>query len=126
MTGRTERIAGRLPARRAGPLLVAALLSLFGVLAPAGAPTAAAAAGSLTLSTASTYTLDPKAEVVHVVVEVHARNDKPDLVSGGVRTRYFYDGFRIGVQPEARSFRATSSGRSVTVSPTAGTNFTTL
>ena len=42
------------------------------------------------------------ASVVRVVVDVTARNDKPNLVSGGVRTRYFYDGFRIGIQPEAR------------------------
>jgi hypothetical protein len=61
----------------------------------------------------ATYTLVPARRVVRVVVDVTARNDKPNLVSGGVVTRYFYDGFRIGLQPEAASIRATANGTSL-------------
>ena len=77
------------------------------------APIAAAATDGLTVTSAATYTLVPARSVVRVVVDVTARNDKPNLVSGGVRTRYFYDGFRIGIQPEAAAIRATSSGATV-------------
>jgi hypothetical protein len=124
MTGRRERTHGRAP--RAALLLVAPLLALAAVLVPVTAPAVSAASDGLTLATTSTYGLMPSAGVVHVVVDVSARNDKPDLVSGGVRTRYFYDGFRLGIQPEARSVRATSGGRAVAVTEQPSSDFIQL
>ncbi|HEY7969283.1 MAG TPA: hypothetical protein VID95_04755 [Candidatus Limnocylindrales bacterium] len=93
-----------------GLALVALLLGVAGALAPVTAPIAAAATDGLTVTAAATYSLVPARSVVRVVVDVTARNDKPNLVSGGVRTRYFYDDFRIGIQPEAASIRATDHG----------------
>jgi len=89
------------------------VLGVLGALAPATAPTAAAATDGLTVTSAATYTLVPARHVVRVVVDVTARNDKPNLVSGGVVTRYFYDGFRIGLQPEAAAIKAAANGRSL-------------
>jgi hypothetical protein len=112
----TGRLVARRPLRRAPrlvPALAAVLLGGLGALAPAAAATAAAAPDSLTVTTAATYTLVPARHVVRVTVDVTARNDKPNLVSGGVVTRYFYDGFRIGLQPEAAAIRAAAGGRSL-------------
>ena len=47
---------------------------------------------------------------MRVVVAITAVNRKPDLVTGGGVTRYFYDGVNLGVQPEAKRFRATQGG----------------
>jgi hypothetical protein len=108
MTRRRARSTAHL-----GLALVAFLLGVAGALAPVTAPIVAAATDGLTVTSAATYTLVPARSVVRVVVDVTARNDKPNLVSGGVRTRYFYDGFRIGIQPEAAAIRATANGSTV-------------
>ncbi len=100
----------RFAARPAWLLLAATVLALVASLGPLTAPTAQAATDDLTLASASTYTLVPAKKVIRVVVDVSARNDKPNQTSGGVVTRYFYDSFRIGIQPEATSIKATSGG----------------
>ena len=63
-----------------GLALVAFLLGVAGALAPVTAPIAAAATDGLTVTSAATYTLVPARSVVRVVVDVTARNDKPNLV----------------------------------------------
>ncbi|HEY7132201.1 MAG TPA: hypothetical protein VH440_08105, partial [Candidatus Limnocylindrales bacterium] len=95
------------------PVLVATILALVAGLAPASAGTVLAAAEDLSITTATTYTLVPARDVVRVVVDVTARNQKPNLVSGGVVTKYFYDTFRLGIQPEAAAIKATSGGSSL-------------
>jgi len=100
--------------RRLG--IAAAVLAVAAILAPGLAPTAAAADDGLALTTSSTYTLVPAKRVVRVSVDVTARNNKPNVVAGGVITRYFYDGFRLGIQPEARNIRATTGGTRLAVS----------
>lgn len=106
------------PASRA--VLLALLLALAGALVPAVAPGApvptafapvvAFAADDIEISTATTYTVEPEARRVRVTVDITAVNHKPNSLSGGTVTRYFYDGVNIGIQPEARSLRATQEG----------------
>ena len=104
----------------------AAVLALVGLLGPAAPSVAAATTDSLGLTTSTTYTLVPDRHVVRAAIDVTARNNKPNRVSGGVITRYFYDSFRIGVQPEARSVRASSGGTSLHVSTTPADGYTTV
>ena len=96
--------------RRAALTLAAIALAVAGVLVPAAAPAARAATDGLGLTTAATYTVVPARHVVHVVVAVTAVNNKPNVASGGLVTKYFYDGARIGIQPEATAIRATAGG----------------
>ncbi|HET7473799.1 MAG TPA: hypothetical protein VFJ71_11785 [Candidatus Limnocylindrales bacterium] len=87
--------------------VVAALVVAAAVLVvPARAPVAAAAGDGLQLSTAATYQVSPSARVVHVTIDVTAKNTKPNRVSGGIVTRYFYDGARLAIHPEARNVAA--------------------
>ncbi len=113
----TIRAEGR--QRHARPLFVlvaASILALAGILAPARAPVVAAAGDGLTLSTSATYTIVPSKQVVRVVIDLTARNNKPNLTSGGTITRYFYDAARLAIQAEAKNVRATSGGKRVTTS----------
>jgi len=101
-------------------VLLALLFALAAGLVPAAAPGVplpaavapgvALAADSIEVTTATRYTVEPKAARVHVVVDVTAVNGKPNRVSGGTVTRYFYDGVNLGIQPEARSLHATQDG----------------
>ncbi len=106
------------PASRA--VLLALLLAVAGAIAPAVAPgvpvpvalapAVALAADDIEVTTATTYTVEPEARRVHVTVDISAVNHKPNRVSGGTVTRYFYDGVNLGLQPEARNLRATQEG----------------
>lgn len=96
--------------RRASLVLVAAIVALAGVLAPARAPLAAAASGGLVLTTATTYTIVSARALVRVVMDVAARNDKPNTTANGIVTRYYYESARFAIQSEARNVRATSGG----------------
>ena len=110
----TLRTEGR--QRRARPLFMvvaASILALAGILAPARAPVVAAAGDGLTLSSSATYTIVPSKQVVRVVIDLTARNDKPNLTTSGSITRYFYDGARVAIQAEAKNIRATSGGARV-------------
>ncbi len=97
-------------------LVVAATLAVAAILAPARAPAVAAAGDGLTLSGSATYTIVPARQVVRVVIDLTARNDKPNVTSGGTITRYFYDGARLAIQAEAKNVRATSGGQRVRTS----------
>jgi len=123
------------PARRPGhagprhPLalaLTAFVLALAGVLAPAHAPAARAATDGLELATAATYTIVPARHLVHVAVVVTAVNNKPNVTSGGLVTRYFYDSARIAIQTEATNIRATSGGNRLTATTSPADGFRVL
>jgi hypothetical protein len=107
------RTGGHLPRsglRRVLLVLAASGLALAGTLAPARVPSALAASDGLELTTAATYTIAPARHVVHVVLAITARNSKPNVTSGGIVTKYFYDGGRVAIQPEATRILATSGG----------------
>jgi hypothetical protein len=113
---------------RSAPALHAAfaLLAALGLLlAPATAPRALAAE-ELSLTVASTYTLDPADRTVHVVMDVTAKNNKPDRVSGGIVTSYFYNQLSFGIHEEATAIRATSGGRRLTATTDARNRFQAL
>jgi hypothetical protein len=84
-------------------------------LPQAFAPAVALAADNIDVTTATRYTVRPASGRVHVVVDVTAVNRKPNIVSGGNATRYFYDGLNLGLQSAARSIRATQDGAAITV-----------
>ncbi len=106
----------------------ALVLSLVAGLVPAVAPSlslpaalvppVARATDDIAITTTTRYTVQPAAGRVRVVVKVSAVNRKPDRVMGGRVTRYFYDGVNLGVQPEARAFRATQGGEATRVTAT--------
>jgi hypothetical protein len=101
--------------RRSWLLVAAALLALTGTLAPlATQPTAAAVGDALSVSAATTYTLQPTKHVVRVVTDLTATNNKPDTTSGGIVTRWFYQGARLAIQAEARNLVATAGGSRLT------------
>ncbi|HEX5825613.1 MAG TPA: hypothetical protein VFY18_14235 [Candidatus Limnocylindrales bacterium] len=102
--------------RRSWLLVVATALAVAGGLAPVTAPPAAAAGDELSVSAATTYTIQPAKHVVQVVVDLTATNNKPDITSGGKITRFFWQSAKILVQPEVRNVRATSGGASLTTS----------
>ena len=106
-------------------VLLALLLTVVAGLMPAVAPwvplpaalgpAVALAADDVSIATATRYTVVPKAGRVRVVVDITATNEKPNKVLNGTVTRYFYDGVNLGIQPEARTVRATQDGRPITV-----------
>ena len=96
-------------------MVVAAwLIAVAGTLAPAAAPIARAASDGLELTTAATYTIAPARHAVAVAVDITARNNKPNVTTGGLVTKYFYDSARVAIQTEATNVRATSGGVRVT------------
>jgi hypothetical protein len=112
---------------RSGWVLAAAtILALAGILAPARVPIAAAASDGLTLTSSATYTIVPARHVVRVVIDLTARNDKPNTTSGGIVTRYFYEGARLAIQAEAKNVRATIGGSRLTTSVKADDGFAIL
>jgi hypothetical protein len=111
--------------RAPAALLLALLLSVASGLVPAVAPgvplpvalgpAVALAADDVSIATTTRYTVVPKAGRVRVVVDITAVNEKPNKVTGGTVTRYFYDGVNLAIQPEARSVSATQDGRPIKV-----------
>jgi hypothetical protein len=111
------------PALGPAARLVLAVVAAAGlVVVPVRAPAAAAAGPGLVLTTATTYPAVPSARVVRVAIVVSARNTKPNRVSGGILTRYFYDGARLAIQPEARNVTARDGSTRLTtkVQPATG------
>src|SRR6185369_15780563 len=106
--------------------LVASVVALGGVLAPATAPIARAAADGLDLRTAATYTIVPNRHVVRVVLDITARNNKPSVTSGGIVTRYFYEGARVAIQSAAKNIHATSNGAALTTTTTPSGGYSIL
>jgi hypothetical protein len=112
--------------RRLLLVLAATVLALTATLAPARAPVAQAATDGLTLSTAATYTLVPARHVIRVVLDVTARNNKPNVTAGGIITKYFYEGARLAIQSEATALKATSNGVRLTVTTRAADGYRIL
>ena len=65
------------------------------------------------MTSAATYTLVPARSVVRVAVDVTARNDKPNLVSGGVGRATSTTASGSGSSPRPPSIRATADGATV-------------
>ncbi|HEX5012951.1 MAG TPA: hypothetical protein VFV72_02240 [Candidatus Limnocylindrales bacterium] len=120
--------------RRSLRLLVAGVALLGLGLTPASpvrplvVPSAAAAEpdDGLSLVSAATYTLVPDQGLVHVSVAMTAENTKPNVVSGGVTTRYFFEAASIAVQSEATAIQATAGETDLRTRVTPGDGFTTL
>ena len=116
VTRRSFAVRRRSLAAARRTLVIAAFIAGLLNLSPLTAGTIAAASDGLSLTTNTTYALVPADRAVRAVVDVNAVNEKPNRISDGVTTRYFYDSFRIGVQPEARSIRASAGGAPLRVS----------
>ncbi len=91
-------------------------------LGPFAAPPVRAADG-LVVTTAARYVVVPERSVVQVTVDATIRNMTPDQVSGGLVTRYWYDGVNLGVQPEATHLAASQDGVTVPVSSVRKTGY---
>ena len=104
------------PSRGRWMILAVFMLAAAGVLAPPTVGPVRAAEDDLSLTTAATYTIVPAEQVVRVVVDVTARNNKPNVTSSGTVTRYFYEGARFAVQAEAKNVRAIVGSRRLTAS----------
>lgn len=109
--------------RASAAALLALLLAVAGAVLPAaapGVPLPAALAPATTfavdgvdITSAARYVLQPTRGRVRVVVDITAVNRKPNAVSGGAVTRYFYDGVNLAVQPDAVKLSATQDGVAV-------------
>ena len=97
-------LRGQVARRRLGALAVALLLGLGLAISPAGSGVALAA-NPLRVQADATYTLDPAARRVHVVIQYEITDLKPD----SAQFTYYYTGYTFAIQPEARSVRATDS-----------------
>src|SRR5574340_551574 len=95
-------------------LLSAGLLVGGPLLAPVGLRPVAAAAET-TVTGATTYVLDPAARAVHVTITLTFTDVKADTPD----TRYYFTGYRLGIQGEARAVSVTSGTTKLvsTVSP---------
>ena len=124
----------RVGLRPAIALPLALLLALAAaIVSPVAAPVApflgslsapvVRAADGLVVTTAARYVVVPDRSVVRVTVDATIRNDTPDKVSGGVVTRYWYDGVNLGVQPEATHLAASQDGVAVAVSSSRKTGY---
>jgi hypothetical protein len=103
-------------------LLASAMLAVGLLVAPAAAPSVAAASSGLFIKADATYKVDTAGHAVHVSVSLVATNRKPNRTSATTITRYYFDRAGFGIQPEAADVRASSGGRalSVTVKPRSG------
>jgi hypothetical protein len=110
MTGSLRRVVAV-----GGALVLAVALGL----SPVGVRTATAA-GTLRIQSNATYTLDPSAGRVHVAVKFRLTNLKPSSATA----IYYYTGFSLGVQTEARSIRASDAGGALSVTSRRHERFT--
>lgn len=95
--------------RRAG-LAVALVLGLGLAVAPQAARPAVAA-DPLRVAADATYTLDPEAGRVHVVIQYRITDLKPNTP----RFIYYYTGYHFAIQSEATSIRASDSGGALSI-----------
>jgi hypothetical protein len=85
--------------------MAAALCLVLGLaISPAGVGTAVAA-DPLRVTADATYTLDPAAGRVHVVIQYQVTDLKPNTA----QFVYFYTGYRFAIQREAQSIRVSDS-----------------
>jgi hypothetical protein len=96
--------------RRIGVLAIAFLLGLGLAVSPTSSRVALAAK-ALGVDADATYTLDPAAGRVHVVIDYAVTDLKPS----SAQFIYYYTGFTFAIQPEARSVRASGSGGALSV-----------
>lgn len=102
------RSAGRLLLATAMALgLAGGLLVGLPVAAPLGLPVAAAAGADTFVTGATTYVLDPAARMVHVSAAMTFRDTKADTST----VRYYFTGYRLGIQKEAQAVKVTSGAK---------------
>ena len=93
---------------RPAPLFAAVAVAIgLTVAPPIAQPTLAA--GPLRIEVDATYTVDPEAGRIRVVLDVTATNLKPDEGT----TVYYYEEIFFGVHPEATRLRASDTGGSL-------------
>ncbi|MGH2468324.1 MAG: hypothetical protein ACRDGL_11460 [Candidatus Limnocylindrales bacterium] len=90
--------------------LAAGLLVGLPVAAPNSLPVAAAAGADTFVTGATTYTLDPAARMVHVSAALTFRDTKADTST----VRYYFTGYRLGIQKEAQRVKVTSGAKVLT------------
>jgi hypothetical protein len=93
-----------------------ALSSIPVAFALAG-PSRALAETGLDVSSTYTYTVDPAANVVHVVADMSFANTVPDRTDGAIVNRTYFDGFSIPLPIEAVNAVATQDGTTIAVTP---------
>ncbi len=96
--------------RRPAMLALALALGLGLAVSPAGARPVVAAE-PLRVSADASYTLDPAAGRVHVVIRYRVTDLKPNSAD----FIYYYTGYRFAVQREATSIRASDGGGALSV-----------
>jgi hypothetical protein len=90
-------------------------LGVVGLLASAfvlGDTHPANAEGGLRYEAHSTYTLDPAARVVHVLVDMTLTNEKSNSTSGDVITSYYWSDITVPMLSSATNLAATRDGQS--------------
>ncbi|HEX5465411.1 MAG TPA: hypothetical protein VFW92_01920 [Candidatus Limnocylindrales bacterium] len=78
---------------------------------PAATPVAAAASADSYVTGNSTYDLDPTARVVRVSAAMTFEDTKADSDT----IRYYFTGYRMGIQKEAQHVAVTSGGKSLSI-----------
>ncbi len=109
-------MAGR---RRRSPVLGALVVTGFAVATSALVLLTASPAFAeegLRYEAGSTYTVDPGAGVVRVVVEATLTNEQPNSSNGNVITQYYFPRFAVPMLSGAANVVATRDGRSQSVS----------
>ena len=101
-------MAGRRIGLRAA-LVAAFVLALALAVAPPVAVSVAAAEDELREEASATYVAEPVAGVVHVTVVETATNQKPNVVSAGGTTRFFYSEISLPIHTEAVAVAASDS-----------------
>lgn len=96
--------------------LLAALVSAFGLatsvllgapaVAPSSVPAVVAASSDTFVTGDTTYVVDPAAGAVHVSIAMTFKDTKADSTT----VRYYYTGYRLGIQKEATGVTVTSGG----------------
>ena len=110
LTGSPHSPAAHRLLPRPAAVALGLLLAVGLTLSPTGTRLAVAA-DPLRVSADATYTLDPAARRVHVVVSFAVTDLKPN----SAQYVYYYTGYRFSVQAEARSIRATDGRGALSV-----------
>jgi hypothetical protein len=104
--------------RRAARLTRVAAVALAAVvLLAAPAPPPGLAGGDLRVEAVATYTLGADDTAVRVAVDFALTNMRPDSLSNGTVTSFFFDTFRMGLPAEAADVRASAAGSPLSVIP---------
>ena len=71
----------------------------------------------LTVASTYTYTVDPAANVVHVVAEMSFTNTVPNTIEGNYINKAYFTGFTVPLPVEAINVAATQDGQPISVTP---------